>query len=256
MRILMVAACPLPWPRGTPIRIHRMAEALARRGHEVHVATYPAGDDTTPIPYHIHRIARGKRRLDPRPGPSTRKLLYLDPLVAIPLHGVIQLMSNSSRATIQRAHLSWGIVARFSILLLPAGFLGITLAQGLPSEGIRMAIGAFVLAATWAPGLFKLPVPEGDTMPTHRFTVLGGIAGTLNTTIGATGPLIAPFYLGLGLTRRFMIGHRLGRVLQRVKRLLSNVYSLSVAMIKGMFDSKRHELVSFDIFDTLLFKYV
>lgn len=58
-----------------------MAEALARRGHEAHVATYPAGDDTTPIPYHIHRIARGNRQLDPRPGPSARKLLYLDPLL-------------------------------------------------------------------------------------------------------------------------------------------------------------------------------
>jgi len=133
-------------------------------------------------------------------------LLFVDPLVAIPLHGVIQLLSNSSRATIQREHLSWGIVGRFSLLLLPAGFLGILLAQGLPREAVRMAIGAFVLIATWAPGLFKLPVPEGGALPTHRFTILGGVAGTLNTTIGATGPLIAPFYLGLGLSRQAIIG--------------------------------------------------
>ncbi|CAN5167478.1 hypothetical protein BH20GEM2_BH20GEM2_04590 [soil metagenome] len=35
----MVAACPLPAPRGTPIRILRLAEALALRGHEVHLVT-------------------------------------------------------------------------------------------------------------------------------------------------------------------------------------------------------------------------
>ena len=32
-------------------------------------------------------------------------LLFYDPLVAIPLHGVVQLISNSSRAVIQRRHL-------------------------------------------------------------------------------------------------------------------------------------------------------
>ena len=31
-------------------------------------------------------------------------LLFLEPLAAIPLHGVIQLVSNSSRAVIQRRH--------------------------------------------------------------------------------------------------------------------------------------------------------
>ena len=40
MRIAIVAACPFPLPRGTPVRILRMAEALADRGHEVHVVTY------------------------------------------------------------------------------------------------------------------------------------------------------------------------------------------------------------------------
>lgn len=32
-RIAMVAACPFPCPRGTPVRVRRMAEALTARGH-------------------------------------------------------------------------------------------------------------------------------------------------------------------------------------------------------------------------------
>ncbi|MFO1075557.1 MAG: hypothetical protein U1E17_23225 [Geminicoccaceae bacterium] len=35
LRIGMVAACPLPARRGTPLRIERLAEALAARGHHV-----------------------------------------------------------------------------------------------------------------------------------------------------------------------------------------------------------------------------
>jgi glycosyltransferase involved in cell wall biosynthesis len=58
-----------------------MAEALTRRGHDVHVATYPLGDETQHIPYRIHRIATTFARLDPSPGPSMAKLFYLDPLL-------------------------------------------------------------------------------------------------------------------------------------------------------------------------------
>lgn len=82
-RILMVAACPFPANRGTPARILRMSEALASRGHEVHVATYHLGASTDEFPMHVHRIARVPtyRKMDP--GPSLQKLLVLDPLLAV-----------------------------------------------------------------------------------------------------------------------------------------------------------------------------
>ena len=40
LKIAMIAACPLPYPRGTPIRIYKMACALAEQGCEVHVIAY------------------------------------------------------------------------------------------------------------------------------------------------------------------------------------------------------------------------
>lgn len=78
----MVAACPFPWPRGTPIRIHRIAEAMAHRGHEVHVATYHLGEEVNNPPFHVHRIrdVPAYRRTDP--GPTVRKLFQLDPMLA------------------------------------------------------------------------------------------------------------------------------------------------------------------------------
>ena len=42
----MLAACPFPANHGTPGSIREMAEAVAQRGHEVHVVTYHMGDDT------------------------------------------------------------------------------------------------------------------------------------------------------------------------------------------------------------------
>jgi glycosyltransferase involved in cell wall biosynthesis len=107
MRILMAAACPLPWPRGTPIRIHRIAEALTQRGHDVHVITYPLGDESQDIPYTTHRVAENYKRLNPAPGPSLTKLLYLDPLLC----GRIRKFIQSESVDIVHAHHYEGLIA-------------------------------------------------------------------------------------------------------------------------------------------------
>ena len=44
-KIALVAACPFPRARGTPIRIERMAHSLAECGHLVDVYTYHHGMD-------------------------------------------------------------------------------------------------------------------------------------------------------------------------------------------------------------------
>lgn len=78
----MVAACPFPWPRGTPIRIHRIAEALARRGHDVHVLTYHLGQQLDDAPFTTHRIADVPGYTHVAAGPTFTKLVRLDPMLA------------------------------------------------------------------------------------------------------------------------------------------------------------------------------
>jgi uncharacterized membrane protein YfcA len=133
-------------------------------------------------------------------------LLFLEPLVAIPLHGVIQLVSNSSRTVIQRRHVDWRILLHYSALLIPMGWVGIQVATALPPSATRLLIGIFVLIATWFPSWLLLGTHPERTNPGRRFLVLGGVVGVLNVTIGATGPLIAPFFLNLGLDRRALVG--------------------------------------------------
>jgi uncharacterized membrane protein YfcA len=125
-------------------------------------------------------------------------LLYLDPLVAIPVHGVIQLISNSSRTVIQRRHVRWEILWRYSLPLLPMGYVGLAFARSLSPDTLKVGIGLFVLAATWIPGRFR---PRG-----RSFVGLGAVVGLLNPTVGATGPLVGPFFRNLGLSRQGVVG--------------------------------------------------
>jgi uncharacterized membrane protein YfcA len=133
-------------------------------------------------------------------------LLFIEPLVAIPLHGVVQLVSNGSRVAIQRRHVDWEILARYSILLLPLGFVGLGFARSLQPETARALIGIFVLIATWTPRLLLLGTHPERAERGRRFVFLGGVVGLINVTVGATGPLIAPFFLNLSLTRHALIG--------------------------------------------------
>ena len=133
-------------------------------------------------------------------------LLFLEPLVAIPLHGAIQLVSNGSRTWLQRRHVESWILWRYAALLIPGGLLGLALVRSLPPDATRTLIGVFVLLATWAPGLLLLGGHPESSDRNRRFLLLGGVAGVLNVTIGAVGPMIAPFFLNLGLTRQALVG--------------------------------------------------
>jgi len=133
-------------------------------------------------------------------------LLFLEPLFAIPLHAAVQLVSNGSRSYIQRAHIDWSIVWRFALPLLPTSIIGLWILQALSPPMARALIGAFVLLATWSPALLLLGTHPESISREKRFFALGTVVGAVNVTVGATGPLIAPFFLNLGLSRHAIVG--------------------------------------------------
>lgn len=90
LSIAVVAACPMPQPRGTPVRILRLSEALASRGHDVHLVTYHLGDGELPATLHVHRAARVPTYRKRTPGPSLQKLVVVDPLLTVKLSRVIR----------------------------------------------------------------------------------------------------------------------------------------------------------------------
>jgi uncharacterized membrane protein YfcA len=133
-------------------------------------------------------------------------LLWLDPLVAIPIHAAVQLVSNASRVAAQRRHVRWPLVASFAAPLLPMALVGVSLARAMPARGLELVIGLFVLVATWRPAWLALGARRSASSPGRRLLVVGSVVGLLSPTIGATGPLDAPFFLRLGLDRVQLIG--------------------------------------------------
>ena len=84
--------------------------------------------------------------------------------------------------------------------------LSLPLIQHAPPDALRAAIGVFVLVATWRRDWLLLGFDPARIPTGPRFTLVGGLAGLLGPVVGATGPFIAPFFLGLGLTRFELIG--------------------------------------------------
>lgn len=90
LKVVMVAACPFPANHGTPGAIRELCEVLARLGHEVHVVTYPQGDDVQIPGVTIHRVSAGWMKTgEVKIGPSKDRLVF-DALLIPKLVSVIR----------------------------------------------------------------------------------------------------------------------------------------------------------------------
>ena len=84
LRVAVVAACPFPARRGTPLRVEHLTAALAERGHRVEVFSYHVADEERLMPF---PVTRTRNRIVCRPmppGPRWEKLL-LDPILSAPV---------------------------------------------------------------------------------------------------------------------------------------------------------------------------
>ena len=114
LSVAVVAACPFPYSRGTPIRIHRLSNAVAHQGVQVHVVTYHLGEPAGETSYQLTRIPRIRTYNRYAAGPSYQKLLVIDPVLAVTLRRLL----NRYRFDLIHAHhfegLAVALVARNS----------------------------------------------------------------------------------------------------------------------------------------------
>ena len=71
--VAMVAACRFPANYGSPGAIREMSVELAAMGHEIHVVTYPDGDDLPLGAVHLHRAGERHAGKAAQVGPSLEK---------------------------------------------------------------------------------------------------------------------------------------------------------------------------------------
>jgi len=107
-RIAMVAACPMPARRGTPLRIERLTEALIARGHRVELITYHVSDDAQALDFPVHRIFNKRVYWRMPAGPNLRKLALYDPALALK---VWRVLAGSRFDVIHAHHLEGLLVA-------------------------------------------------------------------------------------------------------------------------------------------------
>ncbi len=119
-------------------------------------------------------------------------LQFVDPIVAIPVHGVVQLVSNGTRALTLRGNAETRLLRWYLPLLVPATVVGFLIADAMPRDVGRAVIGGFAIVAVCWPGatswLTSRPGRE------RWFAFVGAMAGLVNPTIGAPGPLLAPAF--------------------------------------------------------------
>src|SRR2546429_6689984 len=74
--IAMVAACPFPANYGSPASIREMSDTLSDMGHNVHIVTYPTGQEGIRVRRaKVHRPAAFRPERNTKIGPRSEKLV-------------------------------------------------------------------------------------------------------------------------------------------------------------------------------------
>ena len=121
----------------------------------------------------------------------------LPPAALIPVHGFVQLGSNTSRAWLTRRHTGWRKVGWFAAGGLLAALISSLLLVRLQPGLIPLLVGLFILWLSWG----RMPQIGLGRQPAGLFT--GGLLTTLLTMlVGATGPLVSA-WLGRSGTDRW-----------------------------------------------------
>lgn len=112
--------------------------------------------------------------------------LFLPVAALIPVHGAVQLGSNTGRAWHQRANVRFDIALPFVIGSVFGAIAGFFLIVQIPDAALKILLGAFIILTTWTriPGMAGLG---------HAGVATASAALALATmVVGATGPLMSP----------------------------------------------------------------
>ena len=144
--------------------------------------------------------------------------LVFPPAVVVPIHGAVQLGSNSGRALVQRAHIQWSFVLWISLGGLVGTIIGGQFASLLPETALQIAIALFVLVTTW------LPQPRIVGRSRVAQVVGGAVISAVSMVVGATGPLVAVFIKGLADRRQLVATHAMLMTLQNSFKIVVFVF--------------------------------
>ncbi len=120
----------------------------------------------------------------------------LPPLALIPVHGIVQLGSNASRAIHTRKHRNNRVVGFFMAGTLVATLASVFLLSAINPVWIPVLVAVFILWLSWG------PMPKIGLGNTPVGLVGGGFLTTIATMlVGASGPLVSAWLGRSGVDR-------------------------------------------------------
>lgn len=114
--------------------------------------------------------------------------LFVPVAALIPVHGAVQLGSNTGRAWHQRAHLRRDIIGPFLAGSLIGAVAGAMVVVQLPDALLKLILGAFIIAVTWT------KIPGFDRLGRAGLAIGSAVTALLTMFVGATGPLLSAFF--------------------------------------------------------------
>lgn len=111
----------------------------------------------------------------------------------IALHGVVQIGANIGRTALMRQHVDTGLLLPFGVGALLGALVGGQLFVQLPTRWLDLALGLFILYATWGhwPSLRRTGLWISST-----------VISFLSMFVGATGPLVTAALKSQALARQ------------------------------------------------------
>jgi len=140
-------------------------------------------------------------------------IMIPDGYMVIALHGIIQMVSNGTRTFVFRDYLKRNLIleflfgAMFGLTLSALMIYGImkyyevSSADQIQFDYLKPIIGIYILWFLYLKGQKK-------ERKNKLFIIVGFISGLSTIFVGATGPLIAPFFLSKHLTKENIIANK------------------------------------------------
>lgn len=110
--------------------------------------------------------------------------LYVPVAALIPVHGAIQLGSNTGRTWHQRRHVRWSVAAPFLAGSVAGAIAGAFLVVSLPDAPLKLLLGLFVILVTW------VRIPGLGALGRVGLTLASSGLALLSMIFGATGPIL------------------------------------------------------------------
>lgn len=119
----------------------------------------------------------------------------------LPVHGVVQMGSNSGRVIIQRRHVVLPLLLWFALGSLIGVALGASVVVSIPDALAKWALALFILWSIYR----KKPSATAQRHGKTYFVVGGAISSFCTMLVGATGPLVAALLAGVGLIKQPLV---------------------------------------------------